>query len=339
MTVPAVTVLMSVHNGAAHLEEALQSVLRQTFRDFELLVIDDGSTDASPTILRGCGDPRLAVHRNERNLGLVASLNSGLDHARGEFIARMDADDVALPRRLERQVDFLRHSPQTGLCGTWFRMFGAERSVVVRPPTGAEDMAARLFHESPLAHPSVMLRRAVFARHGLRYSPDFPHAEDFELWTRVALVTELANLPEVLLLYREHAGQVSRLRESVQKDSVRRIVLRQLHRIHPSATEAEREAHAAIISNRGADAARIGGQDVESWLQGLVDRNDVADAGFPRAAFRRVIAMVWWRYCSTRAGRPGMLKAFYNSRLSRDLPLKYRLGMLAVRAKAITAHA
>ena len=338
MTAPAVTVLMPVHNGARYLGEAMGSILSQTFSDFELLVVDDGSTDATSSIVGACTDPRLAVHRNGRNLGLIASLNWGLDNARSEYIARMDADDVALPTRLQRQVDFLRRSPGIGLCGTWFRMLGGARRHAVRPPTGADDMAARLFHESPLAHPSVMFRRALFDRHRLRYSSEFPHAEDFELWTRVARVTELANVPEVLLLYRQHAEQVSTLEGAAQKDSVKRIVLRQLHRIRSDATEAEREAHAAIISNSVANASWIGVDYVDSWLRGLVARNDAADGGFPRASFRRVIAMMWWRYCSTRSTLPGMLRAFYDSELTRELPVKYRLGMLAVRAKAIVAH-
>jgi glycosyltransferase involved in cell wall biosynthesis len=338
MTAPAVTVLMPVHNGARYLGEAMGSILSQTFSDFVLLVVDDGSTDATSSILGACTDPRLAVHRNGRNLGLIASLNWGLDNARSEYIARMDADDVALPTRLQRQVDFLRRSPGIGLCGSWFRMLGGARRHAVRPPTGADDMAARLFHESPLAHPSVMFRRALFDQHRLRYSDDYPHAEDFELWTRIALVTELANLPEILLLYRQHDEQVSALKRSSQKDSVKRIVLRQLRRIHANATDAECDAHFAIISNLGAGIAGIEVGYVESWLKELVRRNDTAAAGFPPAAFRGVIGMAWWRYCSTRTTRPGMLGSFYRSDLTRYLPLKYRLGMLAVRAKATAAR-
>jgi glycosyltransferase involved in cell wall biosynthesis len=338
MAAPAVTVLMPVHNGASYLAEAMGSILGQTFSDFELLVVDDGSTDATPSILDACRDSRLAVHRNERNLGLVASLNWGLDHAKGEYIARMDADDVSLPNRLERQVDFLRRTPRTGLCGTWFRMFGAARSPTVRPLIRAEDMAAQLFHESPLAHPSVMFRRALFDRHALRYSHEYPHAEDFELWTRVSQVAELANLPEVLLLYRQHEEQVSASKKAAQEESVKKIVLRQLARIHADATDAEREAHVAIITNWRTDAAGIGVGYVESWLKGLVERNDAAPAGFPPAAFRRVIAKAWWRYCSARSATPGMLKAFYASELTRSLPLKNRLGMLAFRAGLIGAR-
>jgi glycosyltransferase involved in cell wall biosynthesis len=329
---------MPVHNGASYLRDAMGSIFQQTFPDFELLAVNDGSTDATPSILRSCTDSRLTVLENENNLGLIASLNRGLEMARGEYVARMDADDVALPKRLQRQVAFIRTSPRTGLCGTWFRTFGGACSTVVRPPTGAEDMAAKLFHESPLAHPTVMFRRALFADHGLRYSHEYPHAEDFELWTRVAQVTELANLPEVLLRYRRHDEQVSNLKKARQDESVRKILLRQLRRIHANATEAECEAHVAIVSNRRPDAAGVKLDYVESWLRELVRKNDLAEAGFPPAAFRRAIAIVWWRYCSSRSSVPGMLRAFYSSELTRVLPLKNKLGMLAVRAKAMAAR-
>ena len=338
MTVPEVTVLMPVYNGARFLANAMNSVLGQTFGNFELLVVNDGSSDQTAEILASCGDPRVRIVDNGRNLGLIASLNKGLDLAGGDYIARMDQDDVALPKRLEKQVHFLRTSLQTGLCGTWFRTFGGARSAVVRPPTGAEEMAAKLFHESPLAHPTVMFRRALFAHHGLRYSYEYPDAEDFELWTRAAQVTELANLPEVLLRYRRHDEQVSNVKKARQDESVKKILLRQLRRIHANTTEEEREAHVAIVSNRMPDATGVKVDYVESWLRELVRRNDLAEAGFPPAAFRRAIAIVWWRYCSSRSSVPGMLRAFYSSELTRLLPLKNKLGMLAVRAKAMAAR-
>jgi len=335
MAAPVVTALMPVYNGAAYLAEALDSILRQTLAELELLVVDDGSTDDTPHILQACSDPRVAVIRNEKNLGVVATLNRGLEAARGEFVARMDADDVALPNRFQKQVDFLRGSPRTGLCGTWFRTIGAGRATTVRPPTAAEDVAARLFYESPLAHSTVMFRRALFTKHSLHYAPDFPHAEDFELWTRVARVAEMVNLPEVLLHYRRHEEQVSSVRKAKQEESVGGILLRQLRRIHPDATDAERRAHIAICANRAASLYGTPTDFVESWLAGLIRRNEQAGEGFPPAAFRRAIAIVWWRYCSSRVSTPGILKTFYASSLARELPLKNTLGMLAVKARTL----
>lgn len=332
MPAPAVSVLVAVHNGAAHLGEAMASILGQSFRDFELLVVDDGSTDGTPALLRGCADSRLRVVRHDSNLGLIAALNRGLEEARGEYVARMDADDIALPRRLERQREMLSKTPSVGLCGTWFRTFGSGRAEVVRPPIRPEELAAKLFYESPLAHPSVMFRRKLFAEHGLRYDPAFPHAEDFELWSRVARVTDLANVPEVLLRYRRHGRQVSARHEAAQGESVRRILVRQLRRIHPEATEAECEAHVAIVGNRGAGVPPA--DHVEAWLSELIRKNDSTSHGYPSEAFRRAVAILWWRYCSARSAEQGILRCFYASPLTGALPLRNRLGMLVVRARA-----
>jgi len=336
MATPSITVLMPVFNGASYLAQAIDSVLRQTLSDFELLVVDDGSTDETASLLRNCPDTRLRVIRNARNLGVVASLNRGLEEATGEFVARMDADDLAMRSRLARQRDFLVSSPRVGLCGTWFKTFGGLRSVLVHPPTAADDTAARLFYESPLGHPTVMFRRALFEAHGLRYSHEYPHAEDFELWTRVAQVTELANLPEMLLRYREHREQVTIRRRTKQKESVAKILLRQLDRIWPSATPAEREAHVAIVAN--ARDADIEVDYADSWLQALIMKNDEAGHPFPPAAFRRAIAVLWWRFCSSRSSLPGVIKAFYASDLARSLPLRNKIGMLAVRAAALVGR-
>src|SRR5437870_2690752 len=127
MATPAVTVLMPVYNGARFLAGAMESVLGQTFGDFELLAINDGSSDQTAEILASSRDPRVRIVENGRNLDLIASLNKGLDLARGDYVARMDQDDLALPKRLEKQVHFLSASPRTGLCGTWFRTFGGTR--------------------------------------------------------------------------------------------------------------------------------------------------------------------------------------------------------------------
>jgi len=337
MATPAVTVLMPVYNGARFLAGAMESVLGQTFGDFELLAINDGSSDQTAEILASSRDPRVRIVENGRNLGLIASLNKGLDLARGDYVARMDQDDLALPKRLEKQVHFLSASPRTGLCGTWFRTFGGTRSTVVRPPARADDMAARLFYESPLAHPTVMFRRGLFAEHGLRYSHDFPNAEDYELWTRVARITELANLPEVLLQYRRHDEQISTMKKAKQDETVRRILLRQLETIHPHATGPERDAHVAIVTNRIPDESGFTVDYVESWLTGLVRRNK-ALAVFPPEAFSRALSIVWWRYCSSRSSVPGVIRAFYASALTRVLPLKNKLGILAIRAMAGAAR-
>ncbi len=212
---------MPVHNGADHLGGALASVFAQDFADFELLVVDDGSTDATPAVLAGCADPRLRVLRLERT-GLVGALNRGLDEARGEFIARLDADDEMLPGRLARQVERFRHDPGLVACGSDYLLFGAA-SGLVRTPHRGQDCRAHLVFGSPIAHPAVMLRADALRAHGVRYRAEYPHAEDFKLFSEVAAIGKLENLAEPGLRYRIHPGQVSQVEAGPQREMHLRI--------------------------------------------------------------------------------------------------------------------
>jgi glycosyltransferase involved in cell wall biosynthesis len=205
-----VTVLLPVRNGSAHLQAALESIFAQTFTDFELLVIDDGSTDATPEILRAIKDPRLRVVTNPQNIGLVPTLNRGLELARGEFVARQDHDDISLPERLEKQVNYLRSHPDCVLVGTEATQTDAQGRKMYRllRPHGAEDIRWYLCFDNAFIHSSVMFRRDV-VRHDFRgYAPSF-HSEDYALWSRIARFRKTANLPEPLLLFREHRSSVT----------------------------------------------------------------------------------------------------------------------------------
>lgn len=208
--IPLVTVVMSVFNGGRFLPEALESILSQTFHDFELLVIDDGSTDSSAATLDTLRsrDPRVRVFHQE-NRGLVHALNRGCALARGTYIARMDADDISLPERLASQVAFLEAHPGIVLAGTAVAFIDSFGRVLqtVRYPTANREIQTTLLDSSVFWHPTVLFSRTAFLSVG-GYR-DLPHAEDYDLWLRLAEIGELANLPQVLLRYRLHPQQVS----------------------------------------------------------------------------------------------------------------------------------
>jgi len=214
VTTPAVSVLMGVWNGAPRVREAIESVLGQTLGDLELVVVDDGSTDATASILGSFGDPRVRVTR-ERRGGLTSALRSALGLARAPLVARLDADDVALPERLERQRDFLERHPEVGLLGTAAReVDGIGREVgVVRPPTEDAALRGALIRHNPFVHSSVMMRRSALEQAG-GYDPSFPVAQDYDLWMRMSRVTRMANLPEALVVRRLLPGRISATREA-----------------------------------------------------------------------------------------------------------------------------
>jgi len=209
---PRVSVLMPVYNGERYVRKAVESILNQTFTDFEFIIVDDGSTDHTWQILQdyAANEPRIVLVRNETNVGLARSLNRGLGLARGEYIARMDADDVSLSGRLTAQVSFLDEHAGVGVVGSAVQVIDADGSpgnVWRYPAMHALILWSLCFH-APLAHPTVVFRRAVVERVG-GYDDALLASEDRDLWQRLSSVTRLANLPEVYLLYRQHPNKVS----------------------------------------------------------------------------------------------------------------------------------
>ncbi|MEX0958149.1 MAG: glycosyltransferase family 2 protein [Burkholderiales bacterium] len=205
-----ITVLLSVHNGAEYLEAAIKSVLAQTLRDYEFLIIDDGSTDRTPEIIDSFLESRVRCIRHENNWGLIASLNEGLAKAQGKYVARMDADDICDPRRLELQVRLLDDKPAVGVVGSAVRLMDnkGRRGAVYLFPEHHDVISWALAFLCPLAHPTVMMRREVVVASG-GYDASALHAEDYDLWEKLSTVTRLANLPLPLLNLRKHETSVT----------------------------------------------------------------------------------------------------------------------------------
>ncbi|HVN40476.1 MAG TPA: glycosyltransferase [Myxococcota bacterium] len=318
---PRVTVLLPVYEGREHLPAAIESILGQSFRDFELLVIDDGSSDGSADVVAACHDPRVRCVRNDRNLGVAASLNRGLELARGEIVARMDADDTSLPERLRRQVEFLDANPEIGACGAWTVTTGRREGVRIEYPTRAEDVRCGLIFDPTLAHPTVCLRRAWFERSGLRYDEGYVHAEDYDLWCRASACFPLANLGEVLLRYRVHDASVSERYRAAQQASVARIHRQLLAEMGLSPTDDELVIHGG---------GRVGEPvpplaETERWLQTLLEANR-ACGRYPEPAFGRLVGRRWLRAANGATGQGQSTWArFARSPLSRHVPLRARL--------------
>lgn len=226
-TEPRVTVLMPVFNAEKFLLGAIDSILGQTFSDFELLVIDDGSTDRSVEIVDSVSDARVHCIINPKHHGLVAVLNQGLRLIKSKYIARMDADDISLPDRLAKQVRYLDDHPEVGVCGAAIQLIGQGKKDVVHRPTDAEEIKAGSLFANPVFHPTVMMRTEFIRRFNLHYDFRFGHAEDYEFWSRCLRYFPVGNLKEALLLYRQHEGQVAKQHRQEQI-AVTKMVYRRL---------------------------------------------------------------------------------------------------------------
>lgn len=241
VTNPLVSILMPVYKTAPYLREAMDSMLSQTFTDFELIVLDDCSPDDAAAIMDTYSDPRIVRYKGEKNAGLSNVLNVGIGLARGKYIARMDSDDISLPNRLQVQVDYLETHPEIDLVSVGMRLFGAKEEVWIRELNPEKVKINALFH-SPILHASSVWCKGSFEKQGLRFRQEMVPAEDYDLWTR-ALVKglKLVNLPDVLYKYRMHPSQATVQADKTSAKS-REVQQEYLRLALPSLSQKNREA-------------------------------------------------------------------------------------------------
>lgn len=237
---------MPVYNGEKFLREAIDSILRQTFQDLELILIDDGSHDSSAEIIAAYDDPRIVLINNDRNMGLPHVRNQGLDASRGEYIAWLDCDDTSLPERLEKQVNFLDAHPQVGVCGAWVRIIGGKSDMIAQYPSDPEYVRANLLFNNCLANSTVMMRAACTRDIGLRFDLSHHLSQDYGLWVRIPRPWQITNLPEVLTIYRLHPGQVTETYKQKQMNIAWEIQQGQLSDLGVFPNEEERTIHVGL---------------------------------------------------------------------------------------------
>lgn len=211
MSTPLISVILPAYNAAPYIAEAVRSVLNQTCADLEVIIINDGSTDATEAELLKIGDRRIRYYR-ETNAGMAASLNKAVRLARGTFIARQDADDIAAPTRLEKQLRFLQDNPSIGVVGTWARIIDSEGNLtgqVHAPPHDQDEIRFFLLFDNPLVHSSVMMRKEVTETCGLYNEKLHTLIQDYEYWYRISGRFNVGNLPEYLQLYRQLSTGIS----------------------------------------------------------------------------------------------------------------------------------
>ena len=233
-----VTVLMPTYNVAPYVKEAVESVLRQSYSDFELLVIDDCSTDGTLDVVRGISDSRIHIVQNERNLGLADNLNRGLSLIKTELVSRMDGDDIAEPHWLQSEVAVLESHPEIGICGGGFERFGAV-STVVRLPEHPQEILANMLFECSIIVPTF--RMSLYRDKGLRYRSDAFPAEDYRFWADCLRVTKAYNVQDTLFHYRMHPKQICTSLSEKQKGKVEEVRRYMLELLGSNMTENEKD--------------------------------------------------------------------------------------------------
>ncbi|MBL8002792.1 MAG: glycosyltransferase family 2 protein [Flavobacteriales bacterium] len=326
-----VTVLIPVYNKAPFLKACLDSVLNGPFQDLEVVAVDDASTDGSLAVLRAISDPRLRVIALDRNLGPAGAANRGLDEARGEYIVRLDADDLIVPDRIVRQVAYMDAHPEVGASGSALTLFGAT-DVTWRFPLGNEEAQAQLLFGVPVSQGASILRRSVIEQHHLRYDTGWPRVgEDWLFWARMSRFTAFGNLPEVLTLYRRGEQNISHGRDKVKDHEV---ILRALFSdLDIPLTDERLELHlmALKLFRRPPTVERV--KALRAWLDDLLAMN-AARGLFPREAFARRVERAWselFHYLP----KYGVGAAFVHMRLSRSYPWDRVSYLVKVRLRAL----
>jgi glycosyltransferase involved in cell wall biosynthesis len=280
---PMISVVMTAYNEEKYIAEAIDSILNQTYPDFEFIIVNDGSTDRTEEIILSYKDPRIVYIKNTQNLKLIASLNKGLDAAKGKYVARMDSDDISMPDRFEKQVQFMENHPEIGISGAQLVVFGSEDGAM-NYPLEHEDLLLRLFITSCYPNNLVMFRREIMEKHHLRFPEGYLHTEDFKFWTQWLQLTKGANLPDYLAKYRFHPASVSHLYKSVQRETRNRVRAEYLAEIFKLA-EAEKQM-----------ATDMGSRDYSrkfAAVKFFLARNRELQV-FPQAKLEKTVFYLWY---------------------------------------------
>lgn len=313
---PTITVLMPVYNGETYLREAIDSILNQTYTDFEFLIINDGSSDATVSIIQEYTDSRIRLVHNEKNMGLIATLNKGFELARGKYIARMDADDISLPERLEKQIDFMENNPEIGICGTWFDTFDKTGLTGgARYAENHDEICLKHLYQIHLSHGTAIIRKTVIDNLGLRFDPDFAHAEDYELFTRMSSHTRLANLQFVGYKVRHHENEVSKKYNLIQAENSKRIRLREFKKLGLEISPEQLHSYSSLAHHEYL-SIKEKPEEIERMLSAMVEANQKSMV-FPEPFFMKHISTFWFHYCYKAVNQ----KTFWSSGLSKNSTL------------------
>lgn len=293
-TQPLVSVLMPLYNGKKYVQEAVESILGQTYENIRLIILNDGSTDASESIVLQFKDKRVRYEKNTKNKGIVKTRNQLLELAEGKYWAIMDCDDVAAPERIAKQVAYLERNPKSAFCGSWARKIDEEGQCIgkMQPPVAYENIRINQLFQSSFIQSSVMLRAGVMK--GICYSESFPVAEDFDLWERLLQKGEAYNIPEYLLQYRWYRKNTSMTQKNLMQERRNAILERQLSLL--GNFPGNEIAYIAQLGSLEANGKGRFFKDIKQTLK-KIQRLNTPKRQYPKVNMAAMLAYRWVFYC------------------------------------------
>ena len=318
---PKVTILMPVYNGAQYLREAIESILCQTFKDFEFIIIDDGSTDNSYEIAKSYSDGRIKLFKNESNLRVAETLNRGIKLAQGEYIARMDADDISLPNRLAWQVKFLDSHTNIALVGSWVKIIGDTHEYVWKYESNPEKLRTKMFFNCSLAHPTVMMRKKIMLDNDFWYNNI--GVEDYDLWVRVCEKIKMSNINKVLLLYRVNANQSSGTLSTFHAEGLNKVLTQQIKKIGIEPTSQAVATH-RLASNYQPSMSTAEIVESAGWFNKIEVANKQV-GHYHKKVFSKIIANLWYGIIIRSINADGIWEIFISSPSTHNLSVYQKL--------------
>ena len=294
-----VSVIMSVYNASEYLKEAIYSILNQTYANFEFIIINDCSTDDSLYIINSISDERIVIINNDKNIGLAASLNKAIKIAKGHYIVRMDADDIANKKRIEIQVKFMNKYPNCGVAGSYFKYIGNvkwyQKHQIIRGFKKNEDIKSQLLFGTAVLHPSVIIRKSILFSNNINYNISFSRAQDYELWSRLVFLTEITNIPKVLLKWRISINQSSTKDRNTQIDYSKKIHIELLTKLlGKTPSDKQLEIHANLINKKSFSKIEL--YSIREWLITIVHSSDNNPLFYKKSVLEKC-STIWFNTC------------------------------------------
>jgi glycosyltransferase involved in cell wall biosynthesis len=318
-----ISVLMAVYNGEKYLKEAIESILQQTYTNFEFIIVNDGSTDSTAEIIATYTDTRIKVINSPQNCGLIDSLNKGIDIAKGDYIARLDADDIAMPERLAIQVQYLQQHTDVVLLGSGAVLLqNNQLGDHTYYQHEQECIAVHLLFRNVFIHSSVMVKTSVI--NAIRFDKDYYLAEDYILWVKIAQKHKTATLKQALVQHRNHETNITKLKYDKHIATVLKIYAYQLEQLGISATEEQLLLHYKV-GNYQFENSLSYLSDIAAWLELVMTKNREKKL-YGISCLENRILQIWIDAClSNKKERLAVAKIFFFAKLSKTLPLWKRI--------------
>ena len=318
---PKISVLMATYNAEKYLKEAMDSILNQTFKDFEFIIIDDDSNDKTVEIIKSYSDPRIKLIINPSNLGLPTSLNKGIEFSSGEFLVRMDPDDISLPERFTTQIEFMNKHNDIVICGSNAKSIGSKNNVIMSSPNNSDEIKVSLLFKTTLIHPTIFIRKSFLVKNELKYSPQFLQTQDYDLYTRASTFGKLANINKVLLLYRKHDKQASSEKIQNQFEYAKTIIKRQLVALGMNPANKEIEIALSVKRYLFLDDKNFP-EKLEGLMQKIINANKTKNI-YSEKAMKSVFGSIWLEVClAYKYNKINIWKSFWNGKPRKWIPIR-----------------